>query len=285
MAFPDLSNIAENLIRSGADVNVEIIGDALLVQGDCLKIQPLLKTSGICHAITDPPYEDIMHSSKNKRGPKRNDGGAKLKGLNFQPINEIRSHVVAQSADIVDGWCIFFCTPEGVKAWADEINPSPMKYKRACVWVKPDSTPQLNGQGPAMGAEMFVAAWAGGGYAKWNAGGKRGVYTHNVNGRTRHGVHPTEKPISLMCELIGDFTNVGETILDGFMGSGTTGVSALKLGRRFIGIEQDPEYFQIACERVHESWKNKPLLFEPAPRARQQSINFDETAETQTCAS
>lgn len=125
-----------------------------------------------------------------------------------------------------------------------------MKYKRACVWVKPDSTPQLNGQGPAQGAENFVCAWAGTGHAKWNAGGKRGVYTHLVNNPDRTGLHPTEKPVSLMAELLADFTNAGQTILDPFMGSGTTGVAAVRFGRKFIGIEQNKEYFDLACKRL-----------------------------------
>lgn len=93
----------------------------------------------------------------------------------------------------------------------------------------------------------------GGGHARWNAGGKRGVYTHLVNNLERHGEHPTEKPRRLMAEIIADFTNPGETILDPFMGSGTTGVAAVRLGRRFIGIEQNERYFEIACKRIEDA--------------------------------
>ncbi|MGL5736613.1 MAG: DNA-methyltransferase, partial [Beijerinckiaceae bacterium] len=143
-----------------------------------------------------------------------------------------------------------FCTVEGTWEWAQAVNASPMKYKRACAWVKPDSTPQLNGQGPAQGYECFVTAWAGTGHAKWNAGGKRGVYTHLVNNPDRTGLHPTEKPVSLMAEILTDFTNEGQLIADPFMGSGTTGVAAVRMGRRFIGIEKDPRYFDLACKRI-----------------------------------
>jgi len=169
-----------------------------------------------------------------------------------------------------------FCTAEGVKMWADEINVSPIKYKRACVWVKPDSLPQLNGQGPAAGFEMFVVGWNGSGRAKWNAGGKRGVYTHCVTGPARHGGHPTEKPVSLMRELLGDFTNAGETILDPFMGSGTTGVAALQMGRKFIGIELNEAYFDIACKRIEEAWKQPRLFAEPKPKAVKPPTFFNE---------
>ncbi len=227
-----------------------IIGDATLYCGDCLG----LALPQVEHLMTDPPYEKILHDSKNSlQGRKhRNDGVAELKGLDFAPIDEIREQVV-ELGNLASGWFVAFCTSEGVWPWAQAINSSPLKYKRACVWIKPDSAPQLNGQGPAQGAEHFVCAWAGKGHAKWNAGGKRGVYTHCVNGPNRHGEHPTEKPVELMAEIIADFTNPGDTILDPFMGSGTTGIAALKLGRKFVGVEKSERYFELACDRLRAS--------------------------------
>ena len=67
------------------------------------------------------------------------------------------------------------------------------------------------------------------------------------------GLHPTQKPISLMSYLIRTYTDLGETVLDATMGSGTTGVAALINDRSFVGVEQDPTYFQMAKERLHES--------------------------------
>jgi site-specific DNA-methyltransferase (adenine-specific) len=66
-------------------------------------------------------------------------------------------------------------------------------------------------------------------------------------------VHPTQKPVALMEYLIKTYTNEGDLVLDFTMGSGTTGVAARKCGRRFIGIEKDPEYFQIASSRIFET--------------------------------
>lgn len=181
------------------------------------------------------------------------------------------------SAEICQGWFGAFCTVEGVARWADVINESDMKYKRACIWVKPDSTPQLNGQGPAQGAECFVTAWCGAGHAKWNAGGKRGVYTHNVTPPDRHGGHPTEKPWRLFAELLTDFTKPDETILDPFMGSGTTLVACAKMGRKGIGIELDESYFEIACRRVEEAYRQGDLFIQ-SPKADEhvQERLFDE---------
>ena len=240
------------------------IGRATLYCGDCLAIVPTL--GPVDHVICDPPYEATMHAAKMSLvGRKhRNDGVAELRPLDFAPIDEIRAEVVATVGAACEGWFIAFCTPEGVAKWADEINASPMKYKRACVWVKPDATPQLNGQGPAQGAENFVCAWAGAGYARWNAGGKRGVYTHYTNNPDRHGGHPTEKPRRLMAEIIGDFTNEGQTILDPFMGSGTTGVAAVQIGRNFIGIEKDPRYFEIAVKRLTDAQRQADLFIQAA---------------------
>ena len=64
-------------------------------------------------------------------------------------------------------------------------------------------------------------------------------------------VHPTQKPVALMEYLIKTYTNEGETVLDNCMGSGTTGVACVKTGRKFIGIERDPKYFQIAQDRIN----------------------------------
>jgi hypothetical protein len=245
----------------------EVIGDCTLYLGDCLEVMPTL--GSVDHVICDPPYEDFMHNAKAAANRRiRTDGRTEIKPLDFKSINDIRPIVVRLVSEITKAWAIFFCTPEGVAKWADEINQSPMKYKRACTWVKPDSTPQLNGQCPAMGAENFVVAWSGEGFSKWNAGGKRGVYTHLTNPPDRTGLHPTEKPIKLMAEILRDFTNAYETILDPFMGSGTTGVACVKLGRKFIGIELDEKYFEIACRRIEEAYK-QPDLFISAPKYKQ----------------
>lgn len=241
---------------------VETIGRATLYLGDCLEVMPTL--GPVSHIICDPPYEARLHAAKSHEADLRKDGGPKLMAIDFDCVDDVRPPFVAQSAGQCEGWFIAFCTPEGVARWADEINPSPMKYKRACVWVKPDSTPQLNGQCPAMGAENFVCAWAGKGHSRWNAGGKRGVYTHCVNGRERDGRHPTEKPRRLMAEILADFTNEGETILDPFMGSGTTGVAAVQMARNFIGIERDERYFEIACERLTNSQRQGDFFVEAA---------------------
>lgn len=76
------------------------------------------------------------------------------------------------------------------------------------------------------------------------------------------GFHPTQKPVSLMSYLIQTYTNVGETVLDNCMGSGTTGVACIQTGRNFIGIEKDPGYFAIAERRICEAQMQTRIEFD-----------------------
>ncbi len=72
--------------------------------------------------------------------------------------------------------------------------------------------------------------------------------------RDKDKVHPTQKPVALMEYLIRTYTNEGELVLDNTMGSGTTGVACVNTNRRFVGMDQDEKYFQIACTRVQEAY-------------------------------
>lgn len=251
----------------------EIIGDARLILGDCLEILPTL--GRVDHVICDPPYESAIHASNKSlaQGPALRDKRNPFRAFGFEGVDAIRSDVVKAAAAVSSGWFIAFCTLEGIAEWAKEIGQNDgIKYKRPCLWVKPDAMPQFAGDCPGIGAEGFVTAWCGGGRSKWQAGGKKGVYTHNKGGGDRHGAHPTEKPVSLMSEIIGDFTLPGQTLADPFMGSGATGVACAKLGRKFIGIELEPRYFDIACKRIEEAYRQPRLFAEPAPKPKQASL-------------
>lgn len=235
------------------------IGRATLYCGDALEIVPGLRAD---HVISDPPYEDELHGAIGRI--RRNDGREMIADLGFEGINSTRSTVAQLCVEASDGWLILFTLAEGVRAWRDDIQDAGGKYDTCLAWVKPDAAPRFNGQGAARGFECAVTAWCAGGYRCWNGGGKRGVYTHLVNGPERHGAHPTEKPRRLMSEIIADFTKPEQTILDPFMGSGTTGVSAVMAGRNFIGIERDPGHFAIACKRIEDAQRQGGLFLEGA---------------------
>ncbi|CAK8987140.1 Portal protein [Cleaved into: Protein B*] [Durusdinium trenchii] len=216
--------------------------------------------------IADPPYEANMHA--DRRGKKsygarariRQEGNANPDAVDFASIEPIRDDVAKLMTAASRSWVLAFCTSEGVYPWKLALEDAGAKYKRACVWVKPDSSPQFNGECPANGSESFVTAWAGEGRARWNGGGRRNVWTCPSRSASRTGEHPTEKPLSLMAELVGLFTNAGASILDPFMGSGTTGIAACDLGRAFVGIERDETYFDLACRRFEELAREPRLI-------------------------
>lgn len=271
-------------------VRVEHIGDATLYLGDCLEVMPTLDL--VDHVFADPPYEKHMHVAKkgarskmNYGSPRkiRTDGHANPPPVDFASIDGIREQAAKAMAKAGTGWLLVFCTPEGVCPWRDAIEAASVRYKRACHWIKPDSAPQFNGQGPAMGAEMFVTAWCGQGISKWNGGGRRNVFTHPCQPPDRDGRHPTEKPIGLMAELLTLFTSPDQLVLDPFMGSGTTGVACARYGRRFIGIEQDPKWFEIACGRITAAYQ-QPRLFQERPAKIKQASFLDDTPQPAVAA-
>lgn len=250
---------------------IEIIGDATLYLGDSLEILPTLTVD---HVIGDPPYEDELHAAVGKINRIRNDGQRTVDVLGFAGVNADRASIAAACVSASTGWVILFTLAEGVRAWRDDLQANGAKWDTTCFWVKPDASPRFNGQGPARGAECFVTCWAGTGYRKWNGGGKRGIYTHCVN-TGRQGEHPTEKPVPLMRELVADFTQPGQLVCDPFMGSGTSGVACLQLGRSFVGIEQDPRWFDLACRRIEAAHRQPRLFDEPPPKPVQPSMLED----------
>lgn len=261
----------------------EIIGDCTLYLGDSLEIMPDLGVFD--HIICDPPYEAIIHENNKKlsAGGQLKDKRNPFKEWDFDCVDDIRAPFCELAKEKSRGWFIAFCIAEGVAKWEFQINESKMKYKRTCLWIKPDGMPQFNGQCPGIGYECFVTAWSGSGHSKWNGGGKHGIYTFPKDSSSKTSIkdksgkiitHPTEKPIKLMCEIIKDFTNHSEAILDPFMGSGTTGVACVKLGRKFTGIELDEKYFDIACKRIEEAYKQPDLFIEQPKKNNPGNFNL-----------
>jgi site-specific DNA-methyltransferase (adenine-specific) len=258
-------------------VDPVIIGDCTLYLGDCREILPMLDR--VDAVISDPPFEAEAHTQQRRAlGRGHEDGRRDIlnAALPFAAIDEAsRSLISVQVSRLAKGWVLIFCQAEAVGDWRAALEAAGAKYRRAMVWVKPDGMPQFSSDRPGMGYESIVSAWAGGGASKWNGGGKHGVFVipkHDAgNG---HGgasnPHPTTKPMRLMSELVALFTEPAALVLDPFMGSGTTGVACVQHGRRFIGIELEPKYFDVACQRI-EAAQKQGRLFEPAPAKAEQA--------------
>ncbi|MFC6627318.1 hypothetical protein [Sphingomonas yabuuchiae] len=139
----------------------EVIGNATLYLGDCLHILPTL--APVDHVISDPPYEDELHAAVGKFATLRNDGKSyasnRLTSFGFEGVNADRSAIAAECVRLSQGWVILFTLAEGVRAWRDDLQAVGAKYDTCLAWVKPDSTPRMNGQGAARGFECAVTAW------------------------------------------------------------------------------------------------------------------------------
>jgi hypothetical protein len=231
-------------------VKVEI-GDAVLYNGDCLEVMSLI--GDVDHTISDPPYEASMHTEnravKTKAGWGTETEAHKFAAMDEVTRDKITEYVVKRTA----GWVLYFCQSEGAHYWKEAIERHNGKYRFTGVWVKPTSKPNLSGDSPGLGYESVVGGWCGGGRSKWNGGGAAAVWIANPEKRTIGNNHTSIKPQKVMRDLVAQFSDKGNLILDPFMGSGSTGVAALALGRRFIGIERDPEYFEICCKRIEEA--------------------------------
>jgi site-specific DNA-methyltransferase (adenine-specific) len=236
---------------------IETIGDAVLYLGDCREI--LRDMDRVIDAVvTDPPY-GIGHSGNShrfsggntRRGPGSNHGPIAGDAAPFDP----RPFLIGDAQII----------------WGLNHFPQHLQPGAALVWLKRNDE--------ALGSFLSDAETA------WFSSG-HGVYAfrHVTAGSTRAmewsgdayatSAHPTQKPIALMEWCLG-FVPKAQTILDPFMGSGTTGVAAIKLGRKFIGIEIEPKYFDIACRRIEEAWKQPRLFEEPKPKAEQLQLLDD----------
>lgn len=225
-----------------------------MYRGDCTDILPTLDP--VDHIITDPPYEAECHTSarRSRRGP--TGPGFVSMPLGFDAMTpELRAYCGFAFALLCRRWCIVFSQIEGVPLWRTACGDKTkhgLKHARSCVWIKPDSTPQFTGDRPGSGYEMMEIMHAQNGRWRWNGGGRRGVFVHNCNSQKRNPDedHQTPKPEPLMLELVELFTDPGETVLDAFAGSGTTGAVAVRTGRRFIGIEKERRWFDHCCERL-----------------------------------
>ena len=219
----------------------EQIGDCTLYQGDCLEIMPTLGQVGA--VVTDPPYGIGIDGQKEAIRHKKSD----RKGYDFK------------------GW--------------DNKTPS----QRVFDLIFDKSTEQIIWGGNYFQDKIIKP---GRGWMVWDKGQKglsmsdgelaycsrdmpMRIFVKNRAVLKKDGArHPTQKPVSLMEWCLESLPN-SQTILDPFMGSGTTGVACVNLNRKFIGIELDQKYFDIACKRIEDA-VSRPRLDLPEPRKPEQ---------------
>lgn len=247
--------------------------------GDCLDPETGLASLGdrsVDHVITDPPYEAEAHTLARRigKGGRGLTAGSVAYVIDFGAITgDIRSSVARQSARVGRGWVLAFCQVEAVGEWRGALVQAGGRWARGMAWVKPCSAPQFTGDRPGMGHESIAVAWVGVGRMRWNGGGKHGVYVEPIpQARGGERLHPTLKPLPLMLALVSDFTDPGELIADPFAGSGTTGVACIRLGRRFIGWEREPKYFDVAVKRLRAAREQLRMTLDVEPMGEQADL-------------
>ena len=210
------------------------IGDCRLILGDCLEVMPAL--GRVDAVVTDPPYGIGADKAAAKNLGKY---GWKYYGESSWDTLPPPAIFFASVMDMSREQIIW-----GGNYFTDKVPPS----MRWLVWDK--------GQRDFSLADCEFA---------WTSQQKAArVFTYARGKAINDGKeHPTQKPVALMEWCLG-FLPDAKTILDPFMGSGTTLVACAKLGRSGIGIEIDPDYFEIACRRVEEAYR-QPDMFIPKP--------------------
>jgi site-specific DNA-methyltransferase (adenine-specific) len=199
--------------------------------------------------IADPPYNISQDNNFHTMGRSSLDFGEWDK--DFDILNWIKIY----SPNLKNGGSILiFNAWRNMGAIADELEKNGFLVKDLIRWVKNNPMPRNRERRYVSDTEFCIWATKGSNWT-FNRGDlpyRRPEYkTATVAGKEKNG-HPTQKSLELMKELILTHTNENDLILDPFMGSGTTGVAALELNRRFIGIEIDKKYFDIASKRLLE---------------------------------
>lgn len=218
-----------------------IIGDATLYLGDCIDILPTLDK--VDAVITDPPYGiNENHKKIASRGKLAAPKDYGEFDWDKAPPDAALINAIREKSK----WAAFF----GGNYF--DLPPT------SCwlVWDK------LNGDNDFADCEL---AWT-----NWPKAVRRIQW--RWNGMIRQGneerYHPTQKPLEVMKWVI-DLCPKSDIILDPFMGSGTTGVAAIQMGRKFIGIEREPKYFEIACERIENAQRQESLFDKPKQKIEQ----------------
>lgn len=219
---------------------VEHIGDCTLYLGDCMEVMPTLGQFDAC--VTDPPY-GLGQDGGNFRD-RRGGGHRVLEKKSWDKVRPPRTafDLVLKISDSQIIW--------GGNYFADFLPPK-MGW---LYWQK------------RMGGDFSDGELA---WTSRNSALREFTFCNKFGGKQ----HPTQKPIPLMQWCLSHIPDAA-TILDPFMGSGTTGVACVKQGRKFTGIELDPGYFDIACKRIEDAYKQPDMFVAPPSKPVQEGFDL-----------
>ena len=247
------------------------IGDCVLYRADCREVLPLLPK--VDAVVTDPPYSISLSGESGSFTRLGNKG---TRSLSFF---EGDTDWPAMTAKVVESVVAAIRTrPLSIYCWCGhrqfgriiEALEDAGYSTRFLIWRKTCPAPAPPRSGWQSGAELCVYGYLPGRHFE------DGMFNNVIDsdsfrfGQPGKVDHPTQKPLATIAPLLKVSTIKGATILDPYMGSGTTGVAAAKLGRRFIGIEINQGYFNTACKRIEAAYAQPDFFVEqekaPAPK-------------------
>ena len=212
-----------------------------LWQGDCLELMKNIPDGSVDLVLTDPPYGIDFQSNfrKNKFNKIENDIA-----VNAEFLDECKRVLKDTGA--------FYCFTrwDVYPSWIEQIRKR-FKVKNCIVWFKRGGGLGDLKKGYIYNHEFII--YCAGKNHRLNGKRRNDVFEFAKDAPSTY-VHPTQKPISLLKEIIERSSNEGGVVLDCFMGSGSTGVACVNTNRNFIGIELDEGYFNIAKKRIEEAY-------------------------------
>lgn len=212
--------------------------------------------------ITDPPFSEYTHcNAKSNRDVGHGNKAIDFKAIDFKAIEEL----LAELGSRCSRWFIATLDWRHI-AQLERATPAAWEFVRFGVWVKTNPMPQISADRPANGWDGIAYLHNRSEKKRWNGGGNHGNWIGSV---VTDGLHPTGKPLAMIQNLVERFTDLGDTILDPFSGSGTTLRAAKDLGRKAIGIELEEKYCEIAAKRLQQECL--PLA-QPEPQMEQGAL-------------
>jgi len=225
-----------------------------LLHGDCLEIMKDIPDNSIDCVLTDPPYNIAKDNNFHTMGRQGIDFGEWDKGADILSFICEIPRILKK-----DGSIIIFNDWKNLGDIVRECEKFGFITKDMIRWEK--SNPMPRNRDRRYVTDYECAVWLTNKKAKWVFNRQsetydRPCYTGSLTPKSEKVGHTTQKPIYLMENLIKTHTNQLDTVLDMFMGSGSTGVACQNLNRKFIGIEKDDKYFDIAKKRIEDNFES-----------------------------
>lgn len=231
----------------------------MIINGDCLEEIKKISDNSIDLILIDPPYlisrdsnftkisENTSPDMATKYNISIDFGDWDKSELDWETLFFEYNRILKKGGSLIIFYDVWKSSE--LKEVADKFK---FKQSRVCAWIKTNPVPINSKVNYLSNATEYFFTFVKGGKPTFNSEYDNGFYHYPIcHGKERYK-HPTQKPLSLISELVKKHSNPGDLVLDSFAGTGTTGHACRILNRNFILIEKDFDYFQIIKERLNK---------------------------------